>query len=103
MAQINNFRRRFRAGLTSASPFTPLASGNGVPVGKLEFCPRCKDEVDTETQAHHQGTTYSFRRRCLRCGQVLAHGVYRNVPIFSDTPLPAGTMEWVTTPGKDNR
>jgi hypothetical protein len=103
MAQINNFRRRFRAGLASASPFTPLASQSGVPSGGLEWCGRCHDEVDTGTQAHHQGVTYSFKRSCLRCGLVLAHGVYHNVPILSDVPLPAGTMEWVTKPGVDRR
>lgn len=103
MAQINNFHRRFRAGLPSASPFTPLESGSGVPSGKLEWCPRCRDEVDTGTNAQHQGVTYAFKRSCLRCGTVLAHGVYHNVPILSNVPLPPGTMEWVTTPGVDRR
>lgn len=103
MAHIQNFRRRFRAGLPSASPFTPVACGSGIPAGHLEWCPRCGDEVDTDTQAHHQGVTYSFKRSCLRCGVVLAHGVYHNVPILSSVPLPAGTMEWVTQPGVDRR
>jgi hypothetical protein len=103
MAHIHNFRRRFRAGLPSASPFTALTSVSGVPSGKLEWCPKCQDEVDTDTQAHHQGVTYSWKRLCLRCGQSLAHGVYHNVPLLSTVPLPAGTMEWVIEPGVDRR
>lgn len=103
MSTINNFSRRYRAGLASASPFTPLAHASGIPAGKLEWCACCRDEVDTDTQAHHQGVTYAFKRSCLRCGTVLAHGVYHNVPIISSVPLPPGTMEWVTTPGEDRR
>lgn len=108
MSNINNFARRFRAGLASASPFVAARNdpsggpqGSAVPTGKLEHCPNCRDEVDTDTQAHHQGVTYSWRRRCLRCGHVLGRGVYHNVPLLSDVPIPAGTMEWTTTPGKD--
>lgn len=94
MAQINNFHRRFRAGLSSASPFATLG---------LAWCPRCKMEVDTNTDAKHQGTTYAYKRACGRCGIVIAHGVYHNVPILSSVPIPAGTMEWVTSPGQDRR
>lgn len=115
MAQINTFPERFRLGFASASPFTAMqpehggvrAEGHSVkggrPAGKLEYCPRCRDEVDTDTRAHHQGTTYAFKRMCLRCGQVLARGIYHNVPILSDVPLPAGTVEWTTAPGPDRR
>jgi len=103
MAQINTFPERFRLGLPSASPFTSLQSQTGIPSTKLEWCRRCHDEVDTETRAHHQGVTYAYKRWCLRCGHVLAHGVYHNVPILSAVPLPAGTMEWVTAQGQDRR
>jgi hypothetical protein len=94
MAQINNWRRRFRAGITSANPFASMG---------LDWCPRCKTEVDTTTQSHHQGTTWAYKRTCDRCGKVIQHAVYHNVPILSDVPLPRGTMEWVTAPGQDRR
>lgn len=93
MANLNNFRRRFRVGLASATPF---ASG-------LVWCPQCRDETDTDTQAHHAGVTYAWKRSCLRCGSVLAHGVYHNVPLISDVPIPAGTLAWTTAPGIDRR
>jgi hypothetical protein len=94
MAQINNFAKRFRLGLPSATPFASMG---------LEWCPTCRSQEDTDTQAHHQGVTYAWKRKCLRCGSVIAHGVYHNVPILSGVPLPAGTMEWVTSPGQDRR
>lgn len=94
MAHLNDFAKRFRLGLPSATPFATLG---------LEWCQRCKTEVDTETKAHHQGSTYAFKRWCLRCGKVVSHGVYHNVPLVSHVPLPAGTMEWVTAPGQDRR
>ncbi len=101
MAQINTFPERFRLGLPSASPFASLQGG--IPSANLEWCPTCRDEVDTDTRAHHQGTTYAYKRSCLRCGQVLARGIYHNVPILSAVPLPAGTVEWTTAPGLDRR
>jgi len=94
MAHLNNFARRFRVGLSSATPFATLG---------LEYCPHCKTEVDTDTAARHERTTYSFKRWCRRCGGVVKHGVFHNVPILSSIPLPAGTMEWVTKPGQDRR
>ncbi len=94
MAQINNFRRRFRAGLASATPFASMG---------LAYCPTCRGEEDTDTQSHHHGVTYAWKRKCLRCGSVISHGVYHNVPILSNVPLPAGTMTWVTAPGLDRR
>jgi hypothetical protein len=107
MANINTFPERFRLGRPSASPFQSLQSdtGNrpGCPSLKLEYCPTCKDEVDTETHAHHEGTTYAYKRWCLRCGHVLARGIYHNVPILSDVPLPAGTAEWTLAPGGPDR
>jgi hypothetical protein len=103
MAHLNNFAERFRLGHASATPFASLQSQTGIPSQKLEWCPTCHDEVDTDTQARHQGTTYMYRRACLRCGHVLARGIYHNVPILSGVPLPAGVVEWTTAPGVDRR
>lgn len=94
MANLNDFAKRFRVGLSSASPFTTLG---------LEWCPRCKMEVDCDTQAHHEGTTYAYRRWCLRCGKVVKHGIYQNVPLVALGPMPAAALEWATKPGQDRR
>lgn len=103
MANINTFPERFRLGFASASPFTSLQAGSGVPSNKLEYCPRCKDEVDTDTQARHQPPDYLWKRSCLRCGQVLARGIYHNVPLISNVPVSAGAVEWTMAPGVDRR
>jgi len=103
MANINTFPERFRLGFPSASPFASLQAKTGIPSNKLEWCPTCHDEVDTETQAHHQGTTYSWKRWCLRCGHVLARGIYHNVPLLSDVPVPAAVTEWTLKPEQDRR
>lgn len=99
MAQINTFPERFRLGLPSATPFKAETKTGE----RGAWCPRCHDETDFEERVHHQGTTYAFKRWCRRCGQVMAHGVYHNVPILSHVPLPPGTMQWVTEPGPDRR
>jgi hypothetical protein len=91
MANLNDFSARFRHGISN--PFTSFG---------LEWCPRCKTEVDCDTQAVHQGTTYAYKRWCLRCGKVIKRGVYDCVPLVGG-PLPAAALEWTTTPGQDRR
>lgn len=94
MANLNDHASRFRKGLGS-----PFAAGND-----LEWCPRCRMAVDHETQAEHQGTSYGWKRWCLRCGKVLSYGVFENVPLLSGgVALPAAALEWVMAPGQDRR
>lgn len=92
MANLNDHASRFRKGLSN--PFSSFG---------LEWCPRCKMEVDCDTAAMHHGTTYGYRRWCLRCGFVIKRGVYDNVVILSGQPLPAAVLEWSLTSGKDRR
>jgi hypothetical protein len=91
--EIMDFKRRFQRGIGS-SPFTTFG---------LEWCSRCRMEVDCDTRAHHEGTLYVYKRWCLRCGKVLKRGIYDNVPLLSSRPLPAAALEWTTEPGKDRR
>lgn len=93
MANLNDFAKRFRLGVSSASPFTSLG---------LEWCPRCKTEVDTETQTHHHDRTYGYKRWCRRCGYVVKYGVFDNVPILS-RPTPPDALAWVKAEGEDRR
>jgi hypothetical protein len=90
--QILDFKRRFQRGIGS-SPFTSFG---------LEWCGRCKTEVDCDTAAEHNGTLYVYKRWCLRCGKVLKRGIYENVPLIGN-PLPAAALEWTTKPEKDRR
>lgn len=78
---------------------------NSTPFGTtgLGWCVHCRDETDADTEAHHSGTVYVYRQRCLRCGQVRHFGVYHNIPLLSTQPLPAGALVWCAAPGADRR
>lgn len=92
MANLNDFAERFRLGHASATPFTSFG---------LEWCSRCRMEVDCDTQAIHSGTTYGFKRWCLRCGKVIKAGLYNNVPLIAAQPMPKAAVEWVNKPERD--
>lgn len=92
MANLNDYGSRFRKGI--GNPFSSFG---------LEWCPRCRMEVDCDTQAAHEGTTYAFKRWCLRCGKVIKRGVYDCVPLVQGQGLPAAALEWTTEPGQDRR
>lgn len=91
MANLNDFASRFRKGI--GNPFTSFG---------LEWCPRCRMEVDCDTQAIHSGTTYGFKRWCLRCGRVVKAGLYDNVVLLG-SPMPQAALAWSTEPGQDRR
>ena len=79
-----------------SNPFTSLG---------LDWCPRCKIEVDTDTEAHHNDGIYVYRRQCLRCGRTIKYGAYR-VPLINNTvgpALPPKVFLWINEPGKDRR
>ena len=69
----------------------------------IDWCPRCKLQVDTDTAAEHQGTTFTFKKWCRRCGRVICAGIYDSVAILSDRPLPPAALEWTWQGGKDKR
>lgn len=95
MSYINNWARRFRAGISSATPFKSMG---------MDWCPTCKRECECDTASHHNGTIYAYKRWCTRCGRVLLYGVYDNVPLIGLTrPLPPAALEWVTEPAQDRR
>lgn len=95
MSQINTFAERFRLGRPSATPFAH--------VGELKYCVTCRQDVDADMQAHHQGVTYSWKMWCRRCGGVIERGIYHNVPLVSEVPLPAAVVEWSLAPGGPDR
>jgi hypothetical protein len=93
MAHLNNFAPRFRKGLSS--PFTAFGR---------DWCDRCRTETASRSDNVHSGTTYGFKRCCLRCGKVLAFGVYDNVPVIAGGGgVPAQAVEWAQAPGEDRR
>lgn len=77
------------------NPFASLA---------LDWCHRCRTEVDTDTEAHHQDDVYVYRRQCKRCGITIKFGAYR-VPLVNTAgaPLPNKVFVWLHEPGRDRR
>lgn len=96
MANLNDFASRFRKGLPSAQPFTAL--------GRV-YCPTCRMDVDHQTEHAHRGAVYVYRRRCRRCGGVIARGVYDNVPLIQTVPSATHVEgeRWTQAPGEDRR
>lgn len=68
----------------------------------MEWCLRCRSEVDCDTSAQHRGSLYVYKRWCLRCGWVIKYGAYQT-PLINDHPLAASAVQWVTSPEKDRR
>ena len=77
--------------------------GNPFSSFGLEYCTRCKTEVDTDTEAEHTDNTYVYRKRCLRCGHWVKYGVFKDVPLISGGDLPPVALAWCMEPGKDRR
>lgn len=92
MANLNDFASRFRKGLSN--PF--LASGR-------DWCPRCAQDVDTETAHAHRGSIYGYRRRCRRCGDVIANGLHDNVVLLTKPPIGGPAVQWAEERGADRR
>lgn len=60
-------------------------------------------EVDCDTKAEHVGDTFAYKRWCNRCGKVTQAGVYNQVAIISNTPLPRAVLKWTGEGGRDRR
>jgi len=82
---LNDFASRFRKGVTSASPFSAIG---------LQYCRRCKQDVDVRTESRHQGTTFAFKSWCRRCGRVINRGVHDNVVLIGTGGLADRAVEW---------
>lgn len=68
-----------------------------------DWCPRCKMECEVDMASIHQGTTFTYKKWCVRCGRVICNGIYDQVRLMSNVPLPAAALEWNWKPGRDRR
>lgn len=92
MAYLQNFASRYRKGL--ANPFA---------AGGRDWCPRCRQDVDTDTAHAHRGSIYGYRRRCRRCGEVLAQGLSDQVYLVTPNPERPAAEMWAASRGEDRR
>lgn len=77
--------------------------GNVFASMDLDWCPRCRSEEDTNTEAEYGGGVYVYKRTCARCGVVIKHGAYSVPMINGGRPLPEVAIVWCHTPGRDRR
>ena len=92
--------------MTVAAPWHhvgPTSTNNPFSLFGEGWCTRCRMHVTTTTDSSYGSDTYTISQRCDRCGLVIAFGVYCNIPLFSDSDLPAMALEWVKRPGRDRR
>ena len=60
-------------------------------------------EVEADMAALHQGTTFTYKKTCNRCGKVICNGIFDGVCLLTNRPLPSVALEWTVKPGKDRR
>ena len=82
---------------------TPTSTSNPFSSMGVDWCPRCKMEVQADMFSVHQGETFTYKKVCLRCGKVICHGMWDHVKCFTHRPLPAAAFEWIFEAGKDRR
>ena len=78
-----------------ASPFTAQDAG-------FVWCPHCLQDVKPETAVGDRDGVHVYRRRCLRCGNVLQYGIDRR-RLLSSEPLPAAALRFVQDTAPDRR
>jgi hypothetical protein len=66
------------------------------------YCRYCRDEVDYDTEQAKADHIWVFRKRCLRCGGIIAHGVMQT-EFKSPRPLPQKVMSFIQQRGIDRR
>lgn len=65
-----------------------------------DWCNSCKMGVDADQEAHSRGDEFVYRKRCMRCGGVIAHGVYRVKMLDGCLPTPDAAF-FVRERGRD--
>ena len=65
-----------------------------------DWCNRCKMGVDADQEAHSRGDEFVFRKRCLRCGRLISHGIYRIRMLDGNQPSPDAVL-FIRERGKD--
>lgn len=65
-----------------------------------DWCNRCKMGVNTDQEMYSRGDEFVYRKRCLRCGGVIAHGMYRVKMLDGRLPSPDAAL-FIRERGRD--
>lgn len=72
-------------------------------VAPVEYCRHCRDEVSVEVDEGRWECIWVYRKRCLRCGNVIQWGAAKAA---FDAPTPQtvqAVTSWIRATGKDRR
>lgn len=72
-------------------------------VSELEYCRFCNDEVGVEVDEGKWGAIWVYRKRCLRCGQVIQWGAAKSAFETTDKDTADAVASWIRATGKDRR
>lgn len=81
----------------------PTSTSNPFASVGTDWCPRCRMECEADMAALHHGETFTFKKWCVRCGKVICSGIFNQVCVLTNTPLPPAALEWTFEPGRDRR
>lgn len=81
------------------NPFDPIYL-----IESLEWCHCCQMDVDVSVEAAHEDGIDVYRKRCKRCGFVMAHGIAkRHITHENERPLPMKAINFIKQRGQDRR
>lgn len=72
-------------------------------VSELEYCQHCHDDVDVEIDQGKWQVIWVYRKRCLRCGQVIQWGAAKSAFEATDKGTIDAIASWILATGKDRR
>lgn len=68
---------------------------------RIEWCRTCQQDVSVEVATGDYGGAHVYRKRCRRCGGVIAYGISRADLLTAS--LTAAAMRFVAESGRDRR
>jgi hypothetical protein len=97
---IRDFRDSYHIGnRLPRNPFDPIHLED-----KLEWCNVCKMDVDVQVETASAGGVDVYRKRCMRCGKVIQHGIgRRHIDGSIKKPLPKEARAFIKKTGRDRR
>lgn len=72
-------------------------------VSEMEYCRHCDAEVDVEVDQGKWQAIWVYRKRCLRCGQVIQWGAAKSAFESTDKATIDAIASWIRATGKDRR
>jgi hypothetical protein len=71
----------------------------------VDWCPRCRGECEADMACVYDmsSETFTYKKTCCRCGKVICHGIYNQVSMITNKPLPNAALTWCFESERDRR